>query len=478
MKLISLVVLSILAGTTFTATSKQENNNPSKPNVLIVFVDDLGAMDIGSYGATFHETPNIDAFAKSAVRFSDAYSASPVCSPSRAALLTGKAPERVKITDWIPGTNTAKNAPLTTPKILNELPLTEITLAETFKTNGYKTFFAGKWHLGDEGFFPEQHGFDINIGGYHKGSPKSYYSPYKNPKLENGPEGEYLTDRLTNETLAFMDEQGDKPFFAMLSFYTVHTPLQAAKPYLPYYQQKANALPVLAETTEKERNGTKTRLRQDNAKYASMVRAMDVNIGRLLKGMKATGLDKNTIIVFTSDNGALSTLKRPGPASNKPFRAGKGWVYEGGIRVPMIIHAPGISQKGVVSSEPVITTDIAPTLLELAGIENHKMTTLDGVSLTPSLTLKGKTDRKAIHVYYPHYHGSKSEPSYMVREGDWKLIYFYESGDTELYNLAGDLGEQVNLVDENQKMVVRMKSDMQRWLNSVAAVQPKLKGTK
>ncbi|WOH36625.1 sulfatase [Thalassotalea fonticola] len=473
-----LFVLGIIASLSLSVESKQQTANQSKPNVLIVFVDDLGAMDIGSYGASFHETPNIDAFAKSAVRFSDAYSASPVCSPSRAALLTGKAPERVKITDWIPGAKLAENAPLVTPKILNELPLTETTLAETFKTNGYKTFFAGKWHLGDQGFFPDQHGFDVNIGGYHKGSPRSYYSPYKNPKLENGPDGEYLTDRLTNETLDFMKEQGDTPFFAMLSFYTVHTPLQAAKPYLSYYQQKAEALPALSVTTEKERNDTKTRLRQDNAKYASMVHAMDVNIGRLLKGMKDTGLDQNTIIVFTSDNGALSTLKRPGPASNKPFRAGKGWIYEGGIRVPMIIHAPGVAQQGTVSAEPVITTDIAPTLLELTGINKHQMTTLDGVSLVPVLTPKGKIGRKAVRVYYPHYHGSKSKPSYMVREGNWKLIYFYESGDTELYNLADDIGEQVNLANVNPKMAARMKSEMQQWLNSVEAEQPKLKNKK
>jgi len=475
MKHFSVISLSLLALLPFTAQSNTQPVKTDKPNVLIVFVDDLGAMDIGSYGATFHETPNIDAFAKSAVRFTDAYSASPVCSPSRAALLTGKSPERVKITDWIPGAKPPKNAKLIPPKIFNELPLAEVTLAETFKDHGYSTFFAGKWHLGDEGFFPEQHGFDINIGGYHKGSPKSYYSPYKNPKLVNGTKGEYLTDRLTTETLQFMRKQGDKPFFAMLSFYTVHTPLEAAKPYISYYQQKADALPALTVTTEKERNGTKSRLRQDNAKYASMVHAMDVNIGRLLKGMKASDLDKNTIIVFTSDNGALSTLKRPGPASNKPFRAGKGWIYEGGIRVPMIIHDPGVSQKGVVSTEPVITTDIAPTLLELAGIKQHNMSPLDGVSLNALLTAGGEVDRKSIRVYYPHYHGSKSKPSYMVREGDWKFIYFYESGESELYNLSADIGEQKNLISKHPKMALRLQKEMQTWLDSVGAVQPKNK---
>jgi len=470
---IPFIVIGLIALLPFCAESKSKPTQQDKPNVLIVFVDDLGAMDIGSYGATFHETPNIDAFAKSAVRFTDAYSASPVCSPSRAALLTGKAPERVGITDWIPG-NQGGSKKLSTPSIYNELPLTEITLAETFKGNGYNTFFAGKWHLGDEGFFPEQHGFDINIGGYHKGSPKSYYSPYKNPKLANGPKGEYLTDRLTTETLDFMTKNQDNPFFAMLSFYTVHTPLAAAKPYIAHYQQKADVLPSLAVTTEKERNGTKTRLRQDNPQYASMVHAMDMNIGRLLNGMKASGLDKNTIIVFTSDNGALSTLKRPGPASNKPFRAGKGWTYEGGIRVPMIIHAPGISQKGTVSTVPVITTDIAPTLLNLAGIKQHDMTQFDGVSLSALLTAHGELERKSIHVYYPHYHGSKSKPSYMIRRGNWKLLYFYESGDTELYNLAADVGEQINVIKAHPQLSGSMKQEMQQWLDSVGAVQPKL----
>ncbi len=447
-----------------------------RPNVLILLVDDLGSVDLSSYGSTFHETPNIDALAASGMRFTDAYSASTVCSSTRAALQTGKSPERLKITDWIPGNSEIElTKPITTPAILNELPHSEITLAEAFKDAGYKTFYAGKWHLGAEGYHPDQHGYDINKGGYHAGQPASYYAPYTNPRLKDGLEGEYLTDRLTDETLTFMKEQGDDPFFAMLSFYTVHTPITAAKPYLAYYENKAAKLPDQISNTHMEKNDAMSRIRQDSPEYASMVHALDVNVGRLLDGLDDLGLDKNTIVILTSDNGGLSTLRRLAPTSVKPFRAGKGWVYEGGIRIPLMIRAPGITAAGTESSIPTISMDIAPTLMGLAGIEKHNMETPDGVSLEGILSNESEPDRKAIRVYYPHYHGSYSEPSYMVREGDWKLIYFYERDETELYNLADDIGEQNNLVDDHFDMVTRIKSEMQSWLNSVGAEQPKRK---
>ena len=447
-----------------------------KRNVLVIVVDDLGVVDLGSYGSTFHETPNIDALAASGMRFTDAYSASTVCSSTRAALQTGKAPERLKITDWIPGNVEVEvGKPITTPAILNQLPLSEITIAEAFKSAGYKTFYAGKWHIGEEGYYPENHGYDINKGGYFKGQPDSYYAPYNNPRLEEGPEGEFLTDRLTDETLDFMKNQNGEPFFAMLAFYTVHTPITAAKPYIEYYKAKAAALPKIPSMTRPEKNQSLSRMRQDNPEYASMVHSLDLNVGRLLDGMVHMGLDKNTIIVFTSDNGGLSTLRRLAPTSSLPHRAGKGWIYEGGIRVPMMIRAPGVTIAGTTSFEPVISMDIAPTLLDLVGINKSAMNAIDGDTLKGVLTNNHDLNRKAIRVYYPHYHGSYSEPSYMVREDDWKLIYFYERDETELYNLALDLGEQYNRADEYPEMARRMKSEMQNWLMSIGAEQPKRK---
>jgi len=478
--LICVSVFTSLISCTYNPSPGNSVNKTDKMNVLLIVVDDLGAMDISSSGSTFYETPNIDKLAAAGINFTNAYSPSTVCSPSRAALQTGKSPERLKITDWIPGyTAKAKNRRgklLKTPAILNQLPLEEVTLAETFKANGYSTFYAGKWHLGGEGFHPEQQGYDINIGGNHKGSPESYYSPYKNPQLVDGPDGEYLPDRLTSETLAFMQQQpADKPFFAMLSFYTVHTPIVAAKPYLDYYRKKAVALPELAQPFRKERNSTKSKLRQDNPAYASMMHAMDVNIGRLMEGLKQSGLDKNTLVIFTSDNGALTTQSKAAPTSSEPFRAGKGWIYEGGMRIPMIFSLPGSVQDKAYTgkvSQPVTLTDIAPTLYALTGVENTEKRIFDGADLSDLVLHNKEINRNTIQAYFPHYHASKSEPSYMLREGDWKLIYFYEDKSIELYNLANDISEQNNLAIEKPELVKRLKSKMDIWLAKTKADLP------
>jgi arylsulfatase A-like enzyme len=408
--------------------------------------------------------------------FTNAYSASTVCSSSRASLQTGKYPEKIGITDWIPGfVDKQKTKPISQPSILQALPHTETTLAEVFKSQGYKTFFAGKWHIGGHGFLPhEGQGYDINIGGTHSGHPASYYAPYKNSELIDGPKGELLTERLTQETLTFMAEQKDEPFFAFLSFYTVHTPITAITPYLKKYQDKAAKLETLTNTYIPERNNSRTRIRQDNPEFASMVHALDVSVGELLAGMGDLGLDKNTLIIFTSDNGGLSTKSKVGPTSNSPYRAGKGWVYEGGIRVPLIIKTPILETAKIVAT-PTVGIDIPATALEYAGISLTEMPDLDGLSLMPLIKSKSMLERDYIHVYYPHYHGSGSEPSYMVRKGKWKMIYFYENDEYELYNLDKDISESINLVGQHPELVLELNTYMQNWLHKTKSAQPKRK---
>ncbi|MCG8511155.1 MAG: sulfatase-like hydrolase/transferase, partial [Rhodospirillales bacterium] len=297
----------------------------ARPNFLIVLVDDLGYADLGCYGSSFYDTPRLDALAASGTRFVHGYAAHPVCSPTRAALMTGQNPARIGITDWIPGKNPG-NRKLLGPEDQHRLALDHITIAEALKQAGYTTFFAGKWHLnaaGDAGHFPEDQGFDINKGGHHKGSPPGgYYAPYKNPRLDNGPEGEYLPDRLTDETIRFIEAHRDKPFLAYLSFYTVHTPIQACKRHVATYQQRAAELSERMDAVRQEHDGW-TKLRQDNPAYASMVRAMDENVGKLLDTLDRLKLDDNTVVVFTSDNGGLTTRGgKRAPTSVLPLRAG------------------------------------------------------------------------------------------------------------------------------------------------------------
>ena len=315
-----------------------------KPNLLFILVDDLGWTDVSYNGSDFYETQNIDRLSLNSMLFYNAYASSSVCSPTRAAIMTGKHPARVNITDWIPGLEEQphynnKNKPLIGPQDLNELPLSEITIAEVLKKNGYKTFYSGKWHLGSEGHYPEDQGFDINVGGFEKGSPMGgYYTPYKNPKLEDGPEGEYLTDRLTQETIDFIDSRDEsKPFAAFLAFYNVHTPIQENKEFYDYYIEKLKGYDDIEPVTKKEGDAI-TLLNQRNAKYASMVHATDYNVGKIINYLKENNLYDDTLIVFTSDNGGLSTLKRIAPTSVYPLRAGKGWLYEGGIKIPQLMN--------------------------------------------------------------------------------------------------------------------------------------------
>jgi arylsulfatase A-like enzyme len=446
----------------------------NKPNFLFILVDDLGWSDLGCYGSQFYETPNLDRFALSAVRFTDAYASCPVCSPTRASIMTGKYPARLNITDWIPGSHTKKRK-LLTPDDIHQLPHEEVTIAERLKEAGYKTFFAGKWHLGDEGFFPEDQGFDINRGGHHRGSPPGgYYSPYRNPKLSNGPKGEYLTDRLTNESIAFLEKNKDNNFLLYLSFYTVHTPIQPCKRHHDRFEDKAKEMYGDSKSPYvQERNGW-TKLRQDNTGFASMVHAMDENVGRLLDTLSELGLDKDTVVIFTSDNGGLATKPREGtPTSNTPLRASKGWCYEGGIRVPTMIRVPGVTRPGTTCAVPVTSTDYYPTMLELADLPLNPQQHADGASLLPLLKGGSTLNRKNVFWHYPHYHGSTWAPGAAMRQGDWKLVEFYEEGIAELYNVTLDIGEKQELSARYPEKKQQLRQALRDWQKKINAQMPR-----
>ncbi len=445
---------------------------PKKPNLVFILVDDLGWKDLGYMGSEFYETPHIDQFSKQSVNFTNAYSSGSVCSPSRAAILTGRHPVRLQITDWIPGLG-SEGRMLTTPAISNELSLEETTLTERLKVNGYKTFFAGKWHLGDTAFYPEDQGFDINIGGHDKGSPPGgYYAPYKNPVLEDGPEGEYLTDRLTEESLQFLDNVGDDPFMLYLSFYTVHTPIQANKKYLKKFEDKLSQMETQESGTRTEGDGITT-LDQRNPAYASMVYAMDLNVGRIIEKLKKKGMLEHTIVVFTSDNGGLSTLDKDrnyaGPTSVLPLRGGKGWLYEGGIRVPLLYKPLYYKGGARVVETPVVGHDFYPTILSQMGLVTPEDLTVDGIDFTPALSNPESIPERDIVWHYPHYHGSGWTPGSAIRSGKWKLIEFYETGKVELYDLKEDMAEANELSDLLPKKTELLRELLHAQLDSMNA---------
>ncbi len=451
----------------FTLVISCNKKEKQKKNVVFILVDDLGWTDLGYNGSSFHETPNIDAFSKQSIQFTNAYASSPVCSPTRAAIMTGKHPATVNITDWIPGLN-LKDQKLQEPKDLDQLPLKENTLAESFKKNGYSTFFTGKWHLGSTGYFPENQGFDINKGGYHKGSPRGgYYSPYNNPKLKDGPEGEYLTDRLTNESINYLDTIKDKPFFLFLSYYTVHTPIQANKKYVDKFNEKLQKIDTSATFLKEEGIGLTT-LQQRNSEYASMLYSLDENIGKLIKKLKDEGLYDNTTIIFTSDNGGLSTILKSynsiAPTSLLPLRAGKGWLYEGGIRIPLLIKPSNYSGDDKVVDEPVISHDLYPTLHSMAGISINNSEEIDGVNISPLFNENKELNRKEIHWYYPHYHGSGWIPGAAIRQGKWKLLEFYETEKLELYDLSKDISEKNDVSILYPEKTKELKNKLQELL--------------
>ncbi|UCS94448.1 sulfatase [Echinicola marina] len=463
-----LISLAIIAFGLFSCEQEEQQ----APNIVFILVDDLGWADLACYGSEFYETPNIDKLASQGMRFTSAYAASPVCSPTRASIMTGKYPSRIDITDWIPGQD-PKGRKLLGPQDRNELPLEELTIAELLKAEGYRTFFAGKWHLGDKGFFPEDQGFDVNIGGNHKGSPASYYSPYHNPQLEDGPEGEYLTDRLVDESIAFLNAAKEDPFLLYLSFYNVHTPIQANKKHVDHFREKAIKMEEIGDQGYRNEHDGLTKLRQDNFEYASMIAAMDENVGRLMSKLEELGLDENTLVVFTSDNGGLSTLQnnRKAPTSNEPLRAGKGWCYEGGIRVPLIIKGPGI-HANTESDEPVISVDFYSTIAEAVKVSKNKIPENDGTSLMPLLKGGTSLDRAALYFHYPHYHGSAWEPGAAVRKGEYVYIEFYDDEKEELYNIKEDISETNDLSSKMPDKVRELKAILNAFHANTGAQLP------
>ncbi len=457
-------ILSLLASLSLIAKKKT--------NFVFFLVDDMGMMDLGTYGSTFHETPNIDQLAKTGMKFNYGYAACPVCSPTRASIMTGRHPVRVDITDWIPGSSNNKKNKLLHPEDRDNLALKEVTIAEELKSHGYQTFFAGKWHLGNEGHWPTDQGFDINIGGHHRGSPPGgYYAPWNNPALEAKKKDEYLTERLTEESTRFLEKRNqDKPFLLYLSYYNIHTPIQPYRKHIDHYQKKAEKFSGTTPT-EQEHLG-QTRMRQDNPALASMVAAVDDSVGTLLAKLNELGLSDDTVVIFFSDNGGLSTKPKMGPGSNSPLRAGKGWLYEGGVREPTIIRAPGVTQAGSVSNQPMVSMDFFATMLELAGLPLRPNLHMDGRSLLPEL--KGKKGKpRPLYWHYPHYHGSTWKPGASIREGDWKLIKFYDQEKVELYNLKKDPSEKKDLAKKNSAKSKELENKLLAWQKQMNAKLPK-----
>ncbi len=447
----------------------------TKPNIVFFLADDLGQRDLGCYGSTFYETPNLDRLARQGARFTDAYAACPVCSPTRASIMAGKWPQRTGVTDYLGAAlpeQWSRNTRLLPAPYQDRMALDEITLAEALREAGYATFFAGKWHLGPEGFWPENQGFEINKGGIDRGGPyggKRYFSPYGNPRLSDGPPGEHLPDRLATETARFIEANRHRPFFAYFAFYSVHTPLMAREDLQAKYEEKRRRLGLEARWG---REGPReVRLVQEHAVYAGMVEALDLAVGKVLAKLDELGLSQNTLVLFTSDNGGLSTSEG-WPTSNLPLRAGKGWLYEGGIREPLVVRWPGVVKPGSVIGTPVSSPDFFPTLLEAAGARRKPGQVLDGVSLLPVLKGQGPPPERALFWHYPHYGNQGGAPGAAIRRGDWKLIEWFEDGRVELYHLAEDLGEKNDLAAREPGRVKQLAAELHAWQEEVGAKRP------
>ncbi len=451
------------------------------PNIVFILIDDLGWQDVSYHGSRLYETPNIDRLAEEGMRFSNAYAASGVCSPTRASIMTGKYPARVRITDWIPGRGDSPDNKLLQVQDRDNLALQEVTIAERLQEAGYATCYIGKWHLGGPGYLPQDQGFDVNIAGNRRGSPPSYYYPYRRNDYQlaelakTGDEGEYLTDRLSREAVRFISQHTDHPFFLYLSHYAVHKPIQPKSSLRDYYEKKLNRIPESEEPKyQSERYNAVTQLVQDDPGYAAMVQSTDESVGRILQALGQSGVAENTVIFFISDNGGLSTL--PAGANtvtaNTPLRAGKGWLYEGGIREPMIIKWPGITKAGSVCDYPVISTDFYPTILEMTGLELDPEQHKDGLSLVPLLRGKNHLQRDALYWHYPHYHGSNARPHGAIRKGPYKLLEFFEEEGIELYNLGQDIGECENLVDRLPEKAKQLQDQLSQWRKSINADMP------
>ena len=429
-----------------------------QPNIVVVLVDDLGWKDARTLGSRVFNTPNIDNFAAHSEQFTKSYASASVCSPSRAAIMTGQNPARIGITDWLPGAK-IPNTKLLPAKMPQHLDPGMWTLPRALRNAGYATWHVGKWHLGAEPYGPTANGFDVNIGGSEAGQPYGYFFPYGNDvnnenrvrNLSGGKPGEYLTDRLTDEAINLIKNRDSRPFFLYLAQYTVHFPFQAKKEDLQKYE------PLVS--------GNFT---QDMAEYAGMVDNLDMNFGRLLKTLDQEGIDDNTVVIFTSDNGGLYEA-----TDNLPLRKGKGFLYEGGIRVPLFVRWPGHTANGSQCDMPVESMDMYPSLIEIGGAKRNPRQPMDARSYVPQLENPSATaPPRALFWHYPHYHLADRPPCSAVRDGDWKLLHWYEDDRYELYDLASDPGEQTDMSASRPDLVAKLRKELEGFLASVHAKFP------
>ena len=472
----------------------------SKPNVIFVMIDDYGWADMGYNGSKFYETPNLDRLASESMQFTDGYATASISSPTRVSLMTGKYTARTGISVWISGYQ--YNLPkgklsqykMIVPEMPLNMPLEEVTIAEAMKENGYTTYHIGKWHCADDSlYYPQYQGFDVNIGGWLKGSPNgiqrkqggdgAYFTPYRNPYLPDGPKGEYLTDRLATEAIKLIENTDrNQPFFMYFSFYAVHTPIEAKPEYVEYFREKAQRMGIDTiqpfttdldwyKKADHKAWHWKERVIQSDAEYAALIYSMDENLGRLLQALKDNGIEENTIVCLLSDNGGLSTAEGS-PTCNAPLRGGKGWLYEGGIREPYLIKYPKMNIAGKKCSIPVTSVDFYPTILDMAGLPLKPEQHIDGVSLLPILKGDKKFKRGPIYFHYPHYGGKGDTPAGAVRDGDYKLIEFYEDGHVELYNLKNDISEKNDLSKKKPQLASRLLKELQDWRKACGAKMP------
>jgi arylsulfatase A len=468
---LSAVAMSGLAVACACAAHGGDAQNVNPPNVVLVLVDDLGWADLGCYGSTYYETPNLDRLASQGMRFTNAYAACAVCSPTRAAVMTGRYPARLGVTDWIRARFQGSTVPadrknpteyvggpgrrLLCPPNALWMESDEITIAEILKEAGYTTCHIGKWHLGFDDWYPDRQGFDVNIGGCDMGHPPSYFDPYSNPRDGGIPtlaprrEGEYLTDREADEAVGFISAHTEEPFFLYWAPYAVHTPLQAKAELIAKYKAKQPT-------------------HQTNATYAAMVESVDAGVGRIMNTLDQLDLAERTLVIFTSDNGGLL-----GPTNNAPLRSGKGYPYEGGIREPLIVRWPPRVPARSECNEPVTSVDYLPTICEAAGLAPPAHRPIDGRSIVPLLTGSGAWQRDALFWHFPHYRGKDVVPYSIVRAGDWKLIKRYEGKTYEVFNLRQDIGETNDLSDSMPEKVRELDEKLQAWLSSVRAKLPK-----
>jgi len=442
----------------------------TRPNFVFILVDDLGWADVGCYGSDLHETPNIDRLARQGMRFTDAYAAASVCTPTRASIVTGKAPARLHMTIWHEASaNPPRNRKLIPPITVGNLPHKEVTIAEVLKDADYTTAHIGKWHLGDAGHYPQTQGFDVNIGGSLWGAPATFFYPYSGsqryggefryvPHTEFGSEGEYLTDRLTDEALAAMDKVKDGPFFLNLCYHTVHTPIEGKPELVEYYKKKL-----------------KPEMHHQNCEYAAMVHSLDENVGRVLNKIDELGVADRTVVVFFSDNGGfVNQFNRKTVTNNYPLRSGKGSLYEGGVREPLIVRWPGVTKAGSQCHELVSSCDFYPTFLDITGLagDAEHNADMDGQSLVPLLKDPAATlGRDTLCWHYPHYYPTTT-PVSAIRQGPWKLLEYFEDNHIELYNLDNDLAEKNDLARRMPEKAKELRKRLNQWRQSVNAQMP------